>query len=207
MSLIQIMGESRKMKMNNLGIIRTTTKLIFSLLLLVTFMYVTKGSSTNSKQSEVQKLIIVLTTGKPTQCFGSKLLIEAEIKNKGDEAIAIDPGLLFYKISFAVKGSEGVAGSGFKTIIGNPGPNYENKFIVLPPGESYKRPLTLPLKDNFFTSPSDYTVAVTYGQFGETASFNETKVFKGTVQSNEVAFTLVKCRENTNKKRRASSEN
>ena len=173
-----------------------------SLLFLLSFICPCSDSSADSRQSEGQRLAMTLTIEKTSQCLKSDIALMAEITNKGDEAVSIDPGFMFYKISLIAKAPKsGAGGSSYRSITGDPGPSYENSFIVLGPGQSYKKSFKLFQKDDFFKASTNYTVAVTYGQFGKTELFNGTKIFRGTVESNTVVFNLSKCRENANRRK------
>jgi hypothetical protein len=128
-------------------------------------------------------------------CAFSCLVIEVSLTNASSQAVAIDAVGLRYQIearkftSLPAGGSEQVM-----TKRGDYGPGQYNDstYRVLKAGETYRTTLNLPLTDKFFRGQGSYKVKFTYGQFREYA-FQGVKLFKGTVESNELDFSSVKC--------------
>jgi len=127
-------------------------------------------------------------------CIGSLLTVHAKLKNTGSEAIAIDPRLIWYRISFRTFKSTLQGGEGkHKTIIGHPDQDDEGQYLILNPGESYEDSRMLSLDDDFFLSDGVYKIRVAYGSFRE-GRFGGSRIFNGTLTSNELSFQIIRCR-------------
>jgi hypothetical protein len=155
-------------------------------------------------QKDVPPLRLKLATVRGGLCQGAALKVQAEIVNESNERAVIDVSAIWYRISFNYfrrgpsrtnpDGSgSGENKGGSLTKVGDPGPGYEGKNLVLGPGESYKATNTLKLGDQFFNSPGDYRMKVAYGQFLD-KSFEGLSVWRGTVESNELNFKIAACK-------------
>lgn len=128
-------------------------------------------------------------------CSQSCLAIEANLTNASSEAVAIDTFGLRYQIEIRKFTSLPTGGSvQVMTKRGDYGPGQYNDstYRVLKAGETYSTTLNLPLTDKFFRGKGSYKIQFTYGQFREYA-YQGVKLFKGTVESNELDFSVVAC--------------
>jgi len=161
----------------------------------------TTGAVSNTRQiNEVQTadvgLVFHITMTSTTACLGSKTTIEGELINVGNERVAIDRRMLWYKSHF---GSSSLTPSGGEITsmetIGDPGPEAagQDVYLVLDPGQSYKASSDFTLKKKFFRRPGRYTVRLTYGQFHE-GSVHDVALFNGVVTSNQLTFDLAVCK-------------
>lgn len=101
--------------------------------------------------------------------------------------------------SFSMSRIKGTGGFGnYRTQIGDAGAYYKGNYIILKPKESYKTTRNISLDDEYFSSVGKYEMSVRYGQF-LTAKHKEKDVWRGTVPSNTITFTINNCR-----KKRAS---
>jgi hypothetical protein len=126
-------------------------------------------------------------------CIGSPLTVQAKLKNTSSEPIAIDPRLIWYRISFRTFKSTLQGGEGkHRTIVGHPDQDDEGKYLILNPGELYEDSRTLSLDDDFFLGDGTYKIRMTYGSFRE-GRFGGSSIFNGTFTSNEVSFQIIRC--------------
>lgn len=150
-----------------------------------------------------QQLRLRLTTVTPTVCFGSTLKVRAELLNESGESVAIDANTIWYQIHFNYfrggriqPNPDGTATGrntgGSKTMVGDPGPDYEGAYLVLRPGGSYRAERAIKLTDDFFNNPGGYGMTVTYGQFQD-KSVEGVRVLKGAVVSNPIKFKVGNC--------------
>lgn len=181
-------------------------RMVIGLLLFFSLSSVPNASNRAAPQTlkELPPLKLKLITTTPAVCFGGALKLKAELVNESNERVAIDVNTVWYEVSFRFfregpsqtnpDGSgSGRNKGGSLTQVGDPGPNYEGKYLVLGPGESYKATNTLKLDDQFFKSPGDYRMKVAYGQFLDKTS-DDLSVWRGTVESNELNFKINGCK-------------
>jgi hypothetical protein len=186
--MVRRKGVMSKMKNDSAKVRALALSFVFMSILL------TSAHSFVSSEEKASPLVMKLTITDIDICARSSLTAEVEIVNISKEEWAIDPQLMFYQTVFdKFISKRGKFSIGSKTKIGDPGPDYESKFLVLKPGQSYKRDIKVSLADGFFQDISRYTMKVTYGQFRESMA-NEVKVFRGTVTSNDVSFNIVNCK-------------
>lgn len=147
-------------------------------------------------QRTAAPLAVKLKAESRTSCRGTHLSVSAEITNTGAESLAIDMNFLWSRLSFRAsskKGKSGVGGSRVNEVIGDPGPSlHEPDYLILRPGDTFRKTKNLPLKDDFFQIPGKYLMQLTYGHFRE-ATTNGVPVFTGTVTSNEIEFEITAC--------------
>jgi hypothetical protein len=120
------------------------------------------------------------------------LPVRATVTNAGREAVAIDTAGLRYQIEIQKFTSLPVGGSiRVMTKRGDYGPGQDNgsTYTVLPAGETYSTTVNVPLTEEFFHGKGSYKIKFTYGQFREYA-FQAAKLFRGTVESNVLDFTI-----------------
>jgi len=106
--------------------------------------------------------------------------IQAKIINVSHSAIVVDETLVFYQLHFR-KGDDTL------TKLGDVGPGYAGRYVVLEPGESFIAKRSIDLSDKFFCSDSEYGLLIKYGQFIQT-SYANIEIWRGVVQSNEIIF-------------------
>jgi hypothetical protein len=126
-------------------------------------------------------------------CSQSCVTIEASLTNTSSEDVAIDTVGLRCQMEIRKFTSLPTGGSvQVMTKRGDCGPGQYNDitYRVLKAGETYRTTLNLPLEDKFFHGKGSYKITFTYGQFREYV-FQSVKLFKGTVESNSMDFSVV----------------
>ena len=171
-----------------------------------------QAAAQNLTDLPVLKLKLITTT--PVVCFGGTTRLKARLINESNDKVAIDINTIWYEISFRFfresssqtkpdRSGSGRNKGGSLTQVGDPGPNYEGKYLVLDTGQSYTATNALKLDDQFFKEPGVYKIKVTYGQFLKNA-VEGTSVWKGTAESNELALRIIAC--NVSRTRKTSKK-
>jgi hypothetical protein len=78
--------------------------------------------------------------------------------------------------------------------LGDPGIAAEGQFQTLRPGETYKKSLEYPLKDDLVRKKGEYEIYLAYGQF-RSRTAGGVKLLVGTVTSNRVRFRIADCKD------------
>jgi hypothetical protein len=159
-----------------------------------------EGPVLSQTTNSTSPLSLALTTSTARLCAGTPLLVQADLTNDSKDKIVIDLKGLWYQISFRAFRSSGNRSSArSRTSLGDGGPRYEGNYLVLDPGESYKASQTFKLDDEFFNDAGSFEISVTYGQFLSTA-FGGVPVWRGSVNSDEMGFKIVRCSKRVNRK-------
>lgn len=139
-------------------------------------------------------LKLTIRTRHSKVCSHGYIEIEAHLINLGNESLTVAPRALWYMVSYSQVPANEQEGGGSFTTIGDPGPgDDQSAYLVLAPGESIKRTIALPLKDEFFQTTGHYSLRVTYGQFRR-GEANGAKRYFGTVGSNKIKFEIILCK-------------
>jgi len=148
-------------------------------------------------QSTTSPLVFRIELKPKIPCRGSSLIVNAELINRGNESVAIDRRLVWYRSTFKYStfGSDGRIKGEIKTANGEFGEAAKDgsDYLILQPGQSYKASRSFKLDDEFFNSAKVFSVQMTYGQFSKTST-DQLPLFIGTVGSNEVEFKVSNCK-------------
>lgn len=127
-------------------------------------------------------------------CLSEPLIVHATIKNIGKDDVVIDAGQIGYSTSFLSVTEEdgGSGGEAFHSVGDNRG-DYNPTFVVLSPGKTYTRRLSLILDREFFKLGRRYSLQIAYGQF-KPQMYEGKKVWEGNLESDEAEFQLRTCR-------------
>lgn len=170
--------------------------ILFAVIALIAPAFGEAQSKSGLKQGD-SPLIFRIELPEKTRCKDSCLTVRAVVVNVGDKKLAIDTNGLKYQIALdKFRQKRDGAAMQSKTTTGDYGPTPydETTYKILLPGELYKTTISISFSDEFFSENGPYTVSVTYGQFRE-YTFQGAALFKGTVQSNKVDFSIQSCGE------------
>jgi len=149
--------------------------------------------ATTTPASGSPLLFKTVTSGRA--CSETCVVIEASLTNTSSEDVAIDTVGMRYEINIR-KFIDSPTGGSVQTMTkrGDYGPGQYNNstYRVLKAGETYSTTLNFPLTDKFFRGKGSYKITFTYGQFREYV-FQGAKLFKGTVESKALDFSVVAC--------------
>ena len=162
-------------------------KIIYSLLLVISFYGFAPAQEKDTTPLRYKLVLDKLDKEKKT------LSVTLIVKNVTDNKVAIDKNGLGYQVTFEREGEKlpdgGITGRESLGAIGDPSDNYTGDYLVLSPGETYRKQRTFSLTEAFFEKGKTFVLSLAYGQFLE-ASFESLKVWKGSVDSNELHFDL-----------------
>lgn len=112
------------------------------------------------------------------------ILLKAKLTNRSKVNVVVDETLISYEVNFRTDDKT-------FTELGEIGPGYLGKYIILGPNESITVNRPINLTDTFFCCEKRYRLSLKYGQFVQTR-YSGIEVWRGTVRSNEIIFDGLK---------------
>jgi hypothetical protein len=165
-------------------------KLIFVIFLYALLSSVILGQTS---ENEIKPLSLIIEPINQNVCPDESLNLKVELLNTSNEDLVIDTNNVGHGQSFSVlRIKNNRVTSSYYDEIGDPSPYYEGKYYLLKPNESYQTIHSISLKGEYFDTKGEYQVNINYGQFLN-KTFSEKAVWRGSVKSNTVTFTINKC--------------
>ncbi len=144
-------------------------------------------------------LLFRIVLPRSTVCVGEHHLnVESELRNVSDHPVSLSPAGIKAQVSFTNRACS--IGDGFRsnTISTDPAPGWKaGKVVKLGPGQSYRQTLKLELDPEFFQQ-GIYRVQIGYS--GKYGAADQSELFTGALDSNEVLFEVSDCADSSAKR-------
>jgi hypothetical protein len=128
-----------------------------------------------------------IIVSKPSVCEKQNIDLDLELENASDHKVLIDPAGLLYQVTISG------AGRGNSSVADRLKPPKPAEYVVLAPGDSYRKTLPYPLGETDLSSHEGiYTIRLSYGQFAAPSS-KLPNLYRGSVESNEALFEIKVC--------------
>jgi len=165
------------------------------------------GGGAAQKNRSVKPLGLRIKASAKSVCAGTELDLKAVLVNRSAKKIAIDKSGFANQVTFFINKKDipqknedlnGVHNLNLTDVLmrrAHLDPD-QSEFIILRPGESFRRTLKISLKEKSFQQPADVSMTIDYSQFVRD-SFKGVEAYRDAVTSNEVQFEIKECRDST----------
>lgn len=124
------------------------------------------------------------------------LIVSSQIKNLSNKKVVINEDSLLFRVIYSKVGKkmpQGGTTNGEALTVNTESPSGDNHgdYLTLLPKQSYTKILKLKIEDDFFEQERTFKLLLIYGQFAD-ALFDNIKVWKGRLNSNEMTFEINK---------------